>query len=95
MTCTRAWALVTTRAPIFDSASMTPYTASSLPGMSDDDRMIRSPSVNVMLRCSPRDMRDSAAIGSPWVPVVTSTIRSAGIISAAAMSMTSSGETVR
>ena len=26
-----------------------------------------------MLRCSPRDIRDSADIGSPWVPVVIST----------------------
>ena len=49
--------------------------------------MMRSPAVSVMLRCSPRDIRDSAAIGSPCVPVVISTTRSAAIISAAAMSI--------
>ena len=48
-----------------------------------------------MLRCSPRDIRDSAAIGSPWVPVVTNTTRSGGIISAAPMSITSSSATLR
>ena len=48
-----------------------------------------------MLRCSPRDIRDSAAIGSPWVPVVISTTRSAAIISAAPMSITSSSATLQ
>ena len=88
-------ALVTTRAPILASASITPYMASSLPGISDEDRMIRSPAVSVMLRCSPRDILDSADIGSPWVPVVISTTRSGGIISAAAMSRMSESATRR
>ena len=48
-----------------------------------------------MLRCSPRDIRDSADSGSPWVPVVISTTRSGGIFSAAAMSRTSSSATVQ
>ena len=52
---------------------MTPNTASSLPGINDDDRMIRSSGVMEMLRCSPRDIRDNADSGSPWVPVVMST----------------------
>ena len=66
---------------------MTPKIASSLPGICDDDMTMRSPDVSVMLRCSPRDIRDNAAIGSPCVPVVISTTRSGGIISAAPMSM--------
>ena len=48
-----------------------------------------------MLRCSPRDIRDSAASGSPWVPVVTRTNRSGAIVSAAAMSTTSESATDR
>ena len=48
-----------------------------------------------MLRCSPRDIRDSADIGSPCVPVVISTTRSGGIISAAAMSRMSESATRR
>ena len=42
-----------------------------------------------------RTARDSAAIASPWVPVVTKVTRSGGIISAAPMSITSSVATVR
>ncbi|COX02527.1 Uncharacterised protein [Mycobacterium tuberculosis] len=86
---------MTTLAPILDSASMTPKTASSLPGISDDDNTMRSPAVNVMLRCSPRDIRDNADIGSPWVPVVINTTWSGAIVSAAAMSMRSESATRR
>ena len=48
-----------------------------------------------MLRCSPRDIRDNAAIGSPWVPVVISTTCSGAIISAAEMSIRSESSTCR
>ena len=57
--------------------------------------MIRSSAVIEILRCSPRDIRESADSGSPWVPVVMSTSRSGAIISAAAISMMSSSATLR
>ena len=49
--------------------------------------MIVSPSWMVIWRCSRRDMRDSAAIGSPWVPVVISTVLCGAIFAASSIGM--------
>ena len=49
--------------------------------------MIVSPSRTVIWRCSRRDMRDSAAIGSPCVPVVMSTVLCGAILAASSIGM--------
>ena len=56
---------------------MTRKTAFSLPGTSEDARMTMSPSPTSTgwVRLA---MRPSAAMGSPWLPVLMSTIWSSG-----------------
>gem|GEM_PF-4109062 len=65
---------------------MTPKTASSLPGTSEEENSTVSPSERLTWRCSRRAMRDRPAIGSPCVPVVTTTSFSAGSLAAWSMS---------
>ena len=48
---------------------MTRYTEFSLPGISEEASTTMSPGSIVTVRCDPTDMRDRAAIGSPWEPV--------------------------
>ena len=44
-------------------------TSRSLPGMAQDEKIIRSPALRSIAGCSPRAMRAMAARGSPWLPV--------------------------
>ena len=50
----------------------------SLPGITRDEKMTRSPSPTVKCLCSPAAMRESAEFGSPWLPVERMTWRCAG-----------------
>ena len=45
-------------------------TSSSLPGIGVADMTTVSPSFTATWRWSPRAMRESALVGSPWLPVV-------------------------
>ena len=68
-TWTFATSLWMTVAPVRARRLMTPYTAVSLPGTSDDARMIVSSGSTAMCRWSPEAMRPRALMGSPCEPV--------------------------
>ena len=53
-------------------------TAFSLPGMVREEKITRSPLASVTSGCSSSAMRDSAARGSPWLPVHSASTLSGG-----------------
>ena len=50
----------------------------SLPGITREEKMTRSPAPTVKCRCSPAAISDSAEFCSPWLPVDRITWWSAG-----------------
>ena len=77
-TCTRWVRSVITSMPCRTSPLMTLPTAFSLPGMVREEKITRSPLVNVTSGCWSSAMRASAARGSPWLPVHSATTLSGG-----------------
>ena len=51
-------------------------TARSLPGMVREEKITRSPLASFTCGCCSSEMRASAARGSPWLPVHSSTTSS-------------------
>jgi hypothetical protein len=67
-----------TRAPWRIRFEITLDTAVSLPGIGLAEMSTVSPSASSTNRCRPWAISDSAANGSPWLPVVISSCRSGG-----------------
>ena len=67
-----------TLAPFIDSSLIMRDTAFSFPGIGLELRTIVSFGLIVTFLCTPLAMRDSAAIASPWLPVVMMTVCSSG-----------------
>ncbi|MNL71939.1 hypothetical protein D3C87_1971730 [compost metagenome] len=63
-----------TSTPLSISIFWMSMTSRSLPGMAQDEKIMRSPALRSMTGCSPRAMRAMAARASPWLPVQISTI---------------------
>ncbi len=84
-------AAVDDSSPRRSSWLITRDTAVSLPGIGVADRRIVSPSVISTYLCRPWAISDSAAKGSPWLPVVIKSWCSGGSLSSSTMSIISSG----